>query len=394
MMRSRLGALVCAAADKEGTLEMHAFPKFFSGSTQKVCQLTGDFDKERQEPTLSRTDERCGVIGTDLGIPVEHKGRLYLLFGDVQQIKGDRWLRDPIGYTTSTDPERIEITFLTDEDGLFRPLTIPGISQLGFEVPGGAIALGDSIYVVFTTDHSTEKMMGRSVLAASEDDAHTFENLYDLSTDKFINVAMAKVRPSDVPGLPTSTDTVLMWGSGAYRRSNPYLACVPVEDIRDQSAIRYYAGKSKSGKPRWKNSEAAAVPLFPHPQIGEVSVVWCDQVQHWLMLYNSHIPFGIVYRFAKEPWGPWSDTAILFSPDDKEYGQFIHLPEKAEPGGVNLSDRGHEQIQGGAYGPYLIERYFHGDAQRCTVYFAMSIWNPYQVVLMRADIGCAASEET
>lgn len=363
------------------------FPKYIKGSVRKVCQLTGDFDRERQVPVQSLTDERCGVIGTDLGIPVEHKGRLYLLFGDVQQRKGNRWLRDPIAYTDSTDPENIELTFMIDDDGLFRPLTIPGISQLGFEVPGGAIALADGIYVVFTTDHSTVKMMGRSVLAISEDDAYTFEGVYDLSTNKFINVAMAEVQGKDVPGLPKPVNSLLLWGSGPYRRSDPYLACVPVGEIRNKSAIRYYAGQDKTGKPAWKDEEADAAPLFSHRQVGELSVVWCEPVQHWVMLYNCNSPICIICRFAKHPWGPWSEAEILFDCYEDGYGKFIHFPGEPGPNGVNLSDPGHEEIQGGCYGPYMLSRYFHGGAKRCTVYFVMSIWNPYQVVLMRADIG-------
>ncbi len=363
------------------------FPKFIKGSAKKVCQLTGDFDRERQVPVRNPSDELCGVIGTDLGIPIEHKERLYLLFGDVQQRKENRWLRDPIAYTDSTDPENIDLTYFVDDDGLFRPLTIPGISQLGFEVPGGAISLGESMYVVFTTDHSTTKIMGRSVLAVSEDDALTFRQLYDLSTSKFINVAMAEVESSRMRGLPADCGTVLMWGSGQYRRSDPYLACVPSRAIRDKSAIRYYAGQDKSGKPVWKQDEAEAVPLFSHRQLGELSVVWCEQVQHWVMLYNCNSPICIMCRFAKEPWGPWSEPEILFDCYEDGYGIFVHFPGEAGPNGVILSDPGHEEIQGGCYGPYMLERYSRGDAGRCTIYFVMSIWNPYQVVLMRADIG-------
>ncbi|GAG09776.1 unnamed protein product, partial [marine sediment metagenome] len=54
---------------------------YVSGSTKKVCQLTGDWDRALKRPTLSLTSTRAGVVGTDLGSSFEHSGRLYFLFG-------------------------------------------------------------------------------------------------------------------------------------------------------------------------------------------------------------------------------------------------------------------------------------------------------------------------
>jgi len=366
-----------------------AFPQHFPNSTVKVCQLTGDFDAHLGKPTLSRTLERFGVPGTDLGNPVEHKGRLYFLFGDTG-VLGRRWMRDPIAYTTSTDPERIKLEFLADDDGLFRPITIPAIRHLAFEVPVGGISINDVMYIAFVTGYSKEKIMGRSVLAVSEDDGYTFEYLYELSQDKFLNVAMTEVAPGQIKGLPGSTNQVLIWGAGEYRRSNPYLAAVSSEKIRDKNAIRYFAGADKSRKPRWSPSESDAVPLFDHPHIGEFSVAWCDQLRHWLMLYNSSYVDhrGVVFRSAKLPWGPWSDMEIIFSEfDSGGYGTFMHSPDLQETVGTKLSELKREYIWGHVYGPYMLRRYFRGDARKCTIYFTMSTWNPYQTVIMRADVG-------
>jgi len=374
------------------------FPTHFPGTSAKVCQLTGDFDKDRQEPTLSRTFERFGVAGTDLGDPVEHKGRLYFLFGDTPAIElrdgrpimnpqDRRFMRDPIAYTTSTDPEKIELVFLVDEDGKWRPVTVPGIRQLEFEVSAGGLSVGGDMYIVFTTDHTKEKTMGRSVLAVSQDDGYNWQYLYDLSTEKFINVAMAEVKPSEVQELPEPVGTVLIWGSGNYRRSNPYLACVPSTKIEDKSALRYFAGLDESAKPVWKESEDDATPLFEHRQIGEFSVAWCDQLQYWLMLYNSGKPRGVVFRSSKKPWGPWSEIQVIFNGLRDGYGKFIHSPLVPGPTGINLSDPTREKVWGGGYAPYVLKRYFRGDSQRCTIYFTLSTWNPYQVVIMRADIG-------
>jgi len=371
--------------------EIQGFPAPFPGTARKVCQLTGDFDKSRQEPTLSRTFERFGLPGTDLGHPVEHKGKLFFFFGDTLS-PGPKFMRDPIAYTTSDDPQNIRLDFLVDDAGHWRPLTIPGIGQRGFEVPTGALSVGRHLYVVFSTDSPGPDRMGRTVLAVSEDDAHSFRQVYDLSQDKFINVAMAEVEAGALSGLPSPEDTVLMWGSGAYRRSDPYLAHIPSAGIRDKSKLRYFAGLNPAMAPVWSTSESDAAPLFTHKQIGELSVVWCKPLEHWIMLYNAMAPRGVVFRAAKFPWGPWSDPAILFSELNGGYGVFVHSLMQPGPNGVDLSDPGRRGTWGGIYAPYMIPRYFRGDSNRCTIYFVLSTWNPYQVVLMQADIGFPKNE--
>ena len=40
-------------------------------STKKICQLTGDFDLQRGQPTLSLITKRYGITGTDLGSSFE-----------------------------------------------------------------------------------------------------------------------------------------------------------------------------------------------------------------------------------------------------------------------------------------------------------------------------------
>lgn len=54
------------------------------GATEKICPLTGDIDWETGRPTPGQTLTNFGVGGTDLGYPVEHGGKLILLFGDTR----------------------------------------------------------------------------------------------------------------------------------------------------------------------------------------------------------------------------------------------------------------------------------------------------------------------
>lgn len=51
-------------------------------SVTKVCQLTGEWDRERGTPAYNWTESRFALFGTDLGSSFEHGGRLWFLFGD------------------------------------------------------------------------------------------------------------------------------------------------------------------------------------------------------------------------------------------------------------------------------------------------------------------------
>jgi len=53
----------------------------------------------------------------------------------------------------------------------------------------------------------------------------------------------------------------------------------------------------------------------------------------------------------------------------------------------SFHDKGRENRWGGAGSTYLIDRFTKGDETRCTIYYTMSTWNPYTVVLMSTDIG-------
>ena len=346
---------------------------YVPASTKRVCQLTGDFDRAAGIPTLSQTGNRFGAGATDLGSSFEHKGKLYFLFGDTWGRPGDR---DALAWTESVNPAKIMLHFYQANDGKWLPLTVPGISQGAFEVPSGGISISDSMYVVCTTDHSEKKVMGRSVVACSHDDGRTFKLLYELSRTKFINVSFCR-----------ADNWLFLYGSGDYRKSSVYLARVKPMDIEDRSKLEYFGGIGPKGQPRWTPQETDAVPLFRDDQIGEFSVSYLNPVQHFAMLYNTAKPHGIILRSAETPWGPWTQGTVIFDPGrDHGYGHFMHISSKNKTRTDALSDPKREAEWGGAYGPYFMSRFTSGADGHCRVYFTMSTWNPYQVMVMQSDL--------
>jgi len=354
---------------------------------QKIHQIVGDFDNERQEFTLNRTATRYGLIATDLGVPFTHGGRTFVLFGD--SFGGDDPNDDAIAYTTDTNPDDgIGLDFIQKPDGTYKAIVIPGVRRDGYEVPVEGVSLGGKMYIYFATDWSTAlQSMTRTVLARSDDDGYTFTYLADFSTRRFINVSIETILFPDWPGFPDEEgEGLVIFGSGVYRKSQVYLAFQPADDVEDPSQVHYFIGCSNSGTPRWSSDEGVAVPLFDQSGVGELSVTYNPTFGKWIMLYNNGDPRGINMRTADRPWGPWSDVQVVFHPwDDGGYGHFMHVSwETARVDSVH--DRGRENEWGGEYGPYQYGELARATADSITIYFNLSTWNPYTVVLMKATL--------
>ena len=335
------------------------------------------------------------------------------------------------------------LTFLTAPDKRYlSPRVQHGsniIPRSGFDVPAAGFSANGNLYAFFTTDSDPNQIapclhetMGRSVLARLDDESQNrFTYLYDVScrpgiacavpnpglcnfstaspsgsAGYFINVSPVIVNNADVPGLPDIADPagkgLLLWGSGQYRCSNVYLAYVPLNSIESSTRLSWrYAVIDTAGQVHWSGCEADAIPLLNQaPCIGEFSVAWNPFLHKWLMLYNC--PNAIYYRVADQPWGPWSDQLTLFDPRcDHGYCHLIHSPHccdfqaadcaagKAKDNLVGDADR-----TAGPYGPYVISSLTKGDATSTTIYWLMSTWNPYEVVLMKStlqlDCACRA----
>jgi hypothetical protein len=248
------------------------------------------------------------------------------------------------------------------------------------------------MYVYYTTDHSPQVAMGRSVVVRSDDQGNSFHYLYDFSTDHFINISIVKIPSSSWKLLPENNgkDGLMIFGSGTYRKSNVYLAWQPAAGIEHPGAIRYFSGMDDNHKPLWSSREENAVALFNQPCVGEFSVSYNKFIDRWIMLYNCGNPRGINMRTAEFPWGPWTKPQLIFDPwQDGGYCHFMHVSWK-DRHCDSVMDPGRENDWAGEYGPYQFERFAAGDSMAAhpytTIYFTMSTWNPYTVVLMKAKL--------
>lgn len=354
----------------------------------KICQLVGDYDKERNEPTENQTFSRYQLSATDLGVPFQDGDTTWIAFGDTWGIVGGD--RDAIAYTTDKNPEDGLALNFVNENNQYYPVTIPGISQGAFEVPVEGLIVNSQMYIYHTTGHNSVKTMGRSVLARGDRvEGRGFSYLYTLSSLYFINVSIVQADAADWNLLPENQGKgLVIFGSGNYRESHVYLAFQPESGIENPETIRYFAGLDEKEQPLWDTDEKNALPVFPmsEPSVGELSVSYNPFIKRWILMYNCGNPRGINVRTAENPWGPWSNPQVIFHPwDDNGYCHFMHTSwthDKCDA----VHDTNRENVWGGEYGPYQFEHFATGDDTSTTIYFTLSTWNPYTVVLMKAGL--------
>jgi Domain of unknown function (DUF4185) len=266
-----------------------------------------------------------------------------------------------------------------------------------FEVPTTGFSAGRHMYVFVWTDHldlgngQFSNPIGHAALLRSDDNGRTFRLIWDRLGDQLVYLAAAVVDNSALPGSGLGVgQSLVLWGSGkTYRRSNPHLAILPLDQVENKSAVRYFNGFLPNGAPNF-----GSVPdpnpdigrLFDQACVGELSVVWNRNLQNWVMSYNCDAPGGaqVLARASRLPWGPWSAPAVLFDPvQDAGFCHFLQGPGDCGPRSDKNTPNG---AVGGIYAPYLIQSYTRGGAQQTTMYYATSTWNPYDVQLMKVTL--------
>jgi len=391
-------AALAEAFDGEGVVNAAPSPNepalhYVAGSTVKMQQLLGEEDKQLHQLTLSRTVTRYGIEGTDLGNSFEHEGRVYFLFGDT--VGRLRRALDTIATTDADDPERgVRLDFLMS-GGDYLTIQPPGISMGAFEVPVAGISLGGQAYVVVSTNHSEDGVTDRSVLTKFKPPTN-FEPLRTISQlpeGRFVKMSL-HVQPTMIAGLPAGGPFILVWGTGAYRRSDAYLSIVPSAQFESGRGTRYFAGLDRESTPVWSEKESDSKAIVANGTMGDLSVTWCKDLGLWLMTYDSRdpAPRGILFSYSRTPWGPWSEPQIIFNAArDGAIGKFIHNPEANPDDGlagpvIGKGQANPRAVRGGAYAPYVVERWTKAQGSELSIYYVLSTWNPYVVILMKSRL--------
>lgn len=405
----------------------------------KVSQLIGDVDRQTGSPTPDLTKTRDSLTGTDLGSSFEYNGRMFVLFGDSDDIaapKRNLKCGDAIASTKDALPlpatgPVLEFKAFPASGGAaeFKSPVVPGVDLGCFDVPLTGVGDGapngtssSTMYVWFATN-----CLSKSVLAKSTDEGSTFTLVGTTSdcqcpssnpgpglayctadgkpnrscpaTCHFINLSSSVVNAAAAKreALPTRDgNQVLLFGAGAYRAGSVYLATQPVSGLATNAGTRYFAGGNVAAcAPDWSEKEADAQPLFDVATecagagVGELSGRYVAPIGKWIVSYNC--ARKIWSRAATHAFGPWSPAVVLFDGASADCSASNPDGFVFVPGGPascdHVSDPGRTTEKGGVYGPYLMDRYVSALAGGgAEIVFAISTWNPYTAVVMKAEI--------
>ena len=343
----------------------------YLNNLQQVSRLTGIPLKGENFPSPNNTAENFDVGGTDLGIFWKmDSSRVGIFFGDTNGKgfvaekgggNGGNWRSNVLAFTRDSKLEdglTIESMAL-DSAGAAREICAGAKSNPGkyqTSIPTAAIRAAGIDYVHYMNIYEWAGQNGRwltnfSSIYASYDGGNTWTRKQEVtfkSDSKFSQVCYAK-----------KDGFVFMIGTLAGRGSAAYLARFKEADMLKLNQYEYWNGKAK----KWvKNHEEAATAIIEGP-VGEASLLYHEKYKRWIIAYsydgayeavNKKMIHALVYRDAKQLNSKWSDMKVLTT--EKEY-------------------------------PGLYSPYFHPDANDSdTVYFTMSLWKPYNVFLMKANI--------
>ncbi|MBN9328595.1 MAG: DUF4185 domain-containing protein [Cellulomonas sp.] len=309
---------------------------------------------------------RWGMGYADLGSMFEANGKVWFTFGDNFASRaegatgggGTGWRSNAMAWTTDADPSD-GITLggmVTDDLGLAKEL-LPSKKVDDTEmtvIPTYGFEAGGAMYLHWMSVRHWgvpgEWDVNDAGLARSTDQGQSWTVLDGPrwgGTSGFVQVATHHVTEDGV-------DTLYVWGITHGRFGGVHLAKVPAATVEDASAWRYLTAVDGAGNPTWGTDATQATTILDDT-VGELSVAWNTYLGRWVMTYLKE-GTGIVIREGLSPWGPWGQPITLVGAHDVA----------------------------GPYAPYMLDRYTANGGK--TIYFALSIWDPYEVFWYRADL--------
>jgi hypothetical protein len=350
--------LVASCSDGTGPMRPTGNEPFVLGGVQnvrRVGQITG--------PDSPNRTQRFEIAGQDLGSMFQAYGKTWLVFGDTFGQRapgltgggGTEWRSNTLAYTTDRDPTDGLLLdgYIVDDVGWAKELIdskkVDGIEMT--TIPTYGFVANGAMYLAYMSvrhwGEPGEWETNYAGFAKSVDRGQTWTKLD------------APKWPGDSNFIQVSTvhvdDEIYFWAVPHGRFGGVSLMKVRERDVEDQQAYRYFAGTGTDGDPVWAGDPARA-RIVVDDTVGELSVMWSPYLKRWLMSYTHGGGAGAVLREGLAPWGPWGDAVTLVRPAD--------VP--------------------GLYAPFMAPQYTTDGGR--TIYFALSVWDPYNVFWYRADL--------
>lgn len=334
---------------------------FFLRSVRRVSRVTGKPIGNEPFPSPNNTATKWNVGGTDLGIVWEMDPQTYgVFFGDTfgQDFapnaaspgpNGGSWRSNVLAFSNDSQLDD-GLTFgsmATDNAGNAREMVFGGKDQSGngnlTSIPSAAIRANGADYVhYFNIRNWTGWITNYSGLYKSVDQGQTWKKCETVLFSANSNFGMVGYFKKD--------GYVYMMGTHAGRNNPAYLARFKEVDIENQSKYEYWNGTNG----QWITGNESNASILINDKVGELSFLYNTKHKKWIVTYFNDDRYNITMRTAEDITGPWSSPYELVS--GKEYPQL--------------------------YGSYLHPLSASGD----NLYFLMSMWLPYNVFLMKAEL--------
>ncbi|MHC3003419.1 DUF4185 domain-containing protein [Gordonia metallireducens] len=350
----------------DGKKPQGPLPKL-KGATTAVSWVTGPRSPER-------TDARFGITATDVGVPWDNgSGQVLMAFGDTWgRCAGQMvWRHNTMLRSDANSNLDKTIRFPTAIPGSVRSgasvtpahptYSQPMFNAIGVRntevgrIPTGGISINGVQFLSFMSIH---KWLGPgkwatnySAIAVSRNNGQTW------TVDN--NTIRANLELT-VPGVPQiaqghsrfqmgaflrSGDYIYQYGTPNGRHGSAFVARFRPADILNLSRHQYFRGGNA-----WSPNPADAAPIVARP-VSEMSVAYNNYLRKFVMLTER--AGTVVMRTSPTPVGPWSGERVLIS----------------------------NKQSSGLYTPYI-----HPRSSGKNLYFVVSRWDDYNVMLARTDL--------
>ena len=334
---------------------------FFIRGVNRIARVTGTPMADETFPSPNNTALNWNLGGTDLGIIWEMgPGKYGIFFGDTfgrdfnpnpsnPGPNGGSWRSNVLAYS---DDDNLEdglsfSSMATDERGDAREIVYGGKDVSGngdwTSIPTAAIRANGIDYVhYFNIRNWTGWVTNYSGMYKSVDNGQTWTKCEDVSFSSYSNFGQVGYFKKD--------GYVYMIGTQTGRDSSAKLARFIESDIENQANYEYWNGASG----QWLTGDESKASVIIDDRVGELSFIYNQTLEKWIIAYFSSDRYNITMRTAENITGPWSEPYELAA--GTEYAQL--------------------------YGSYFHPLSVTGNK----LYFTMSIWMPYNVFLMKAEI--------
>lgn len=334
---------------------------FFIRNVARISRVTGSPMSGETLINPNNTSLTWNVGGTDLGVVWEMQpGNYGIFFGDTfgrdfrpnttnPGPNGGSWRSNVLAFSNDNNLEDglLFSGMATDVRGEAREIVYGGKDVSGngnyTSIPTAAIRANGIDYVhYFNIRNWTGWVTNYSGMYKSVDNGQTWTKCENVSFTSNSNFGQGGYFKKD--------GYVYMIGTETGRESNARLARFLETDIEVQANYQYWDGTTS----QWVKGDESKATNIINGRIGELSFIYNEKHQKWIIAYFNTDHYNITLRLADEITGPWSEPYVLAT--GAKYPQL--------------------------YGSYFHPLSVHGD----NLYFLMSMWLPYNVFLMKAEL--------